>query len=122
MSAEGVIGDEIEGFFRKVFSAALGSIPDTNNDGGVNVLFCSEGFHSAMGIPGDADEGGGGVEEVLAVVHVDDGEVLCGGLVVRGGEVDLDRAWGDEARRERGECFDHDDVMHRRCGEGAEDE
>ena len=66
------------------------SVVDADNNGW-DVATVLQHLHGFVDGPLSAEGGGNGIEEVLAVVHVEDGEAVLGGVVVLG-EVDPDPA------------------------------
>ena len=77
--------------------AAEAGVGDADEDDGFDFVGGQEGVSGGMGPPGaSGDVGEAAVEEVLAVVEVEDGEAAGGVFVVGGGKVDGDvRVFGD---------------------------
>jgi hypothetical protein len=98
-AAHGVAGGCVLGH------AADAGVVDADEDEGLDAAFASEAVGGGVGAPGAAGKvRGAGVEEVLAVVKVEDGEVAAGIGGVGLGEVDADAAGfgvGQEARVEQ---------------------
>lgn len=71
--------------------AVVAGVVDADEDDGLDEVFAGETVGGGVGAPGAAgDVGGAGIDEVLAVVEVEDGEAAVGLGAVGGGEPDGD--------------------------------
>lgn len=82
--------------------AADAGVGDADEDDGFDFVGAGEGVGSGVGLPGAmGDEGGAAVDEVLAVVEIEDGEAALGVGEIGFGEVGDDvAAVGEEAGAE----------------------
>ena len=81
---------------------ANAGVVDADEEDGLDFTGAGEGVCGGVGLPGAVgNEGGAAVDEVLAVVQIEDGEAAGWGCEIRFGEVDNDVAAGrEEARAE----------------------
>ncbi len=72
-------------------------VVDADEDDGFDLVGAGEGIGCGVGLPGAVrDEGGSAVDEVLAVVEIEDGKAAMGFGEVGLGEIDDDVATGGE--------------------------
>ena len=83
----------------RVFPDAIGGVADADDDGLVDGAVAEAAIHGPADVPGHAAKRVGVEEEVLPVVHVDDGIALGRVLVVRRRQVDDEVVRARQARR-----------------------
>ena len=84
----GVLGDAVDA-----------GVTDADEDEGLDAAGGNQGVGGEVSAPGFAGEGGARIEEVLAVVEVEDGKAAVGLAEVSDGQVDADVPVGGEKAR-----------------------